>query len=125
MWIYKRCTDIVLDANERFFQYDLDYIEDLQFTMYDETDTFYDKHIDTGNVGHTARRKLTFSIQLSDPEHYDGGDLLLYIGSTPTEVRKEQGFINLFPSYTLHEVTPITRGKRYSLVGWVHGPKFR
>jgi len=30
-----------------------------------------------------------------------------------------------FPSYTLHEVTPVTKGTRYTLVGWVHGPAFK
>ena len=34
------------------------------------------------------------------------------------------GSISFFPSYTIHEVKPVTRGTRYSLVGWACGPAF-
>jgi len=34
------------------------------------------------------------------------------------------GSISFFPSYTIHEVTPVTSGVRYSLVGWACGPAF-
>jgi PKHD-type hydroxylase len=33
--------------------------------------------------------------------------------------------ITLFPSWSLHRVTPVTKGTRYSLVAWVSGPRFR
>jgi hypothetical protein len=35
------------------------------------------------------------------------------------------GTFTVFPSYTLHEVSPILDGARYSLVGWVNGPDFK
>ena len=31
----------------------------------------------------------------------------------------------VFPSYSLYEVTPVTKGERYSLVGWITGPQFK
>jgi PKHD-type hydroxylase len=40
-------------------------------------------------------------------------------------MKKEQGTIIAFPSYILHEVTPITKGKRYSLEGWITGKPFK
>jgi PKHD-type hydroxylase len=124
-WIYQKCTSAILHMNERFFKFDLLYIEDLQFSVYDTLGDHYRKHVDYGYSDSASTRKLTFSIQLSEPSSYEGGELLLYMMDDPTPVNKDLGIMNLFPSYTLHEVTPITVGKRYSLVGWVHGPKFK
>ena len=36
--------------------------------------------------------------------------------------KKDKGTITFFPSHVLHEVTPVTKGTRYSLVSWVQGP---
>ena len=40
-------------------------------------------------------------------------------------MKKEQGTLILFPSYTLHEVKPVTKGERNSLVTWVTGKSFK
>ena len=64
-------------------------------------------------------------MQLSDPSEYEGGELKLYNGHEPITIKREKGLIVFFPSYTLHEVTPVTKGERYTLVGWVHGPAFK
>ena len=72
-----------------------------------------------------AVRKLSFSVQLSDPDDYKGGDLLLKISSDPTQVKKTRGTVIFFPSYVLHEVTPVEQGVRKSLVGWVTGPRWK
>jgi len=40
-------------------------------------------------------------------------------------MKKEQGTLILFPSYTLHEVKPVTKGERNSLVSWVTGKQFK
>lgn len=125
MWIFQKCTEVVNLINEKYFNFKLQEIESLQFTVYDKTGSFYAEHIDILNsYSKGSQRKLSFSIQLSDPNSYSGGDLLLKYKSTPEFAKKEQGFATLFPSYCLHEVTPITAGTRYSLVGWVTGPKF-
>jgi PKHD-type hydroxylase len=70
-------------------------------------------------------RKLSFVLQLSDPKNYKGGELQIHLGETPNVMKKEQGTVVAFPSPTLHEVTPITKGKRYSLVGWITGKPFK
>ena len=70
-------------------------------------------------------RKLSVVVQLSDPEEYEGGELKLHTSYDPIIIKKERGMIVSFPSYTLHEVAPVTKGERYSLVAWVHGPAFR
>lgn len=124
-WIFQRITNSILNLNSRFFYFDIEKIETLQFSVYDETyKGFYDKHIDILYRG-TGFRKLSFSILLSDPEDFEGGDLLLHYGSDPDTAHRVRGGLTLFPSYALHEVTPVTKGTRYALVGWVWGPRFK
>jgi PKHD-type hydroxylase len=67
-------------------------------------------------------RKLTFVIQLSDPCEYEGGKLMIYYDGQIHEAPNEFGSMIIFPSSLAHEVTPITKGTRHSLVGWVTGP---
>lgn len=123
-WIYNHCADVIKVINDQFFGYDLDYIENLQFTSYDSAGSHFEKHVDNLLTAN-KNRKISFSVQLSDPEDYEGGDLLLYNSSVATPTSREQGVINFFPSWTLHEVTPITSGTRHALIGWCHGPKFK
>ena len=123
-WIFQKITDVILNANKRFYDYDLYEIECLQFTRYDEHMSKYEKHLDSDLTG-AFHRKLSFSILLSQPTEFSGGDLVVYIGRNPTPMNKVQGIANFFPSFILHEVTPITSGERYALVGWVNGPRFR
>ena len=106
-----------------FFNYDLTALEDLQFTIYNEGQ-FYKKHIDT-LYSSNQLRKLSFTIQLTDPSEYEGGDVLAHFSEEPVTLKKDLGVMSLFPSNSLHEVTPITRGTRYSLVGWCTGPRFK
>jgi len=124
-WIYQRLTGIVNEANKEWFDYDLRHIEALQFTEY-KPGMFYDKHIDTmyQSIG-LYPRKLSFTLQLTDPSEYEGGDVLLHTSNDPFCIKKDRGAITFFPSYTLHEVMPVTKGTRRCLVGWVHGPKWK
>ena len=70
-------------------------------------------------------RKLSFTLQLSDPTDYDGGDMVILTNHERKVLSKTRGSITIFPSYLLHRVETITRGIRYSLVGWVSGPRFK
>jgi PKHD-type hydroxylase len=67
-------------------------------------------------------RKLTFTLQLSEADSYEGGDLEVQ-GFGPTN--REVGSMTIFPSFFWHRVTPVTAGERLALVGWMHGPSFR
>ena len=49
----------------------------------------------------------------------------MYFSDTPNVAMKEQGTLTAFPSYVLHEVTPLTKGTRYSLVAWIGGKDFK
>lgn len=78
-------------------------------------------HIDAGPSHST--RKLSFSLQLTDGATYQGGDLLF--GDRLAEGYRNQGSLVVFPSVSLHEVTPAFRGIRHTVVGWIHGPTLR
>jgi len=123
-WVYRKVTDIVLNLNSRFFCFDIFGInEGFQFTNYKAPSDKYGKHVDR-NINIPVR-KLSVSIQLSNPEEYEGGELYLYDGDKGTLMDKKQGTLIMFPSYTLHEVTPVTKGERNSLVTWVTGKQFK
>jgi PKHD-type hydroxylase len=123
-WAYRRLTDIVLDLNNQFFKFDLSgFAEGLQFTRYDAPGGKYDMHIDKLHKG--LIRKLSLTVQLSNPADYEGGDLMIQTGHSPDPMTKEQGRLIAFPSYTLHGVQPVTKGTRYSLVAWTTGPAFK
>jgi PKHD-type hydroxylase len=122
---YQRLSDIVLELNARFYKYDLWGLENFQYTVYHGSEGgHYDWHIDNGD--HTDQpRKLSLSLQLSDAGDYDGCDLEIYGSSWLDKAPRKRGTIIAFPSFALHRVTPITRGRRKSLVCWVSGPEFR
>ena len=124
-WVFERFTGLINNANERFFKFDLSRLESLQYTVYNKGQ-FYRDHMDLGFKNpNNAVRKLSFTMQLSDPADYDGGELVIKHGSTPDIARKNRGAITVFPSYVMHEVTPVTRGTRKSIVGWVTGPRWK
>lgn len=123
-WAYSRITGIVTNLNSRFFNFDLfGFIEGFQFTKYQPPGGKYGRHIDKV-LGGTIR-KLSIVIQLSAPEDYEGGELVILNSEPGIKVNKSQGYMTVFPSYTLHEVTPVTKGTRYSLVAWIAGKPFK
>lgn len=67
-------------------------------------------------------RKLSCVVQLSDPADYRGGSLLF---PEHNEVATTgRGTMTVFPSFMVHQVTPVIAGNRSVLVGWAHGPTF-
>ena len=70
-------------------------------------------------------RKLSITIQLTDPKEYEGGELELKIGNKPMIMKKDQGRLLMFPSFFLHQVNTITKGERNSLVVWITGSQFK
>ena len=72
-----------------------------------------------------SRRKISITVQLSDPSEYEGGDLQIKINAGQSDTPKGLGNVVIFPSYLLHRVTPVTKGLRRSLVLWITGPAFK
>jgi PKHD-type hydroxylase len=124
-WIFRKMTDIILAANQQWFNFDLTTIESLQYSVYTDGG-FYDKHVDHHFQGPGQQpRKLSFTLQLDDEADYEGGSTLIHTAKEPFAIPKKKGAITFFPSYTLHEVSPVTKGTRRALVGWVLGPKLK
>jgi PKHD-type hydroxylase len=122
--------DIAYDAiskiNHQYYQYELSNDYELQLIKY-YTGGRYEWHCDYGvSARKGVYRKLSMTIQLSDPSEYDGGELEIvdYTNRTHT-VPKEKGMFVVFDSRVPHRVNPVTRGKRIALVGWANGPKLR
>ena len=123
-WIFDRISGVTYALNEKFFGFDLwGFAENLQFTEYKAPDQHYTAHID--KTFNDIVRKLSISVQLSDPSDYEGGDFSIINSSQEDIMKKEQGTLIAFPSYSLHKVSPVTKGTRYSLVAWTTGPKFK
>lgn len=128
-WLFARLEDAVLRLNSQFFRYDLSALLNPQYALYDAGEKgHFDWHQDYGRDATDPSReprKLTISVQLSEPDAYDGGEFQAQ-GSQQVDVApRTRGTLIAFPSYVLHRVTPVTRGQRKSLVGWAMGPDLR
>ena len=125
-WVFNKLANVVSSLNSQFYRFDLTgFGEPLQFTNYDQSENgMYHWHQDHNNHGGISR-KLSVVLQLTDPAQYEGGNLQIMSSGNPITVRKQRGLIAVFPSYTFHQVTPVTQGSRQSLVAWLSGPAFR
>lgn len=125
-WFFKRLAFIVSSLNSQYYRFDLTgFGEALQLTNYDHSEQgMYGWHQDYGGK-RSVSRKMSLVLQLTDPSQYEGGNLQIMSGGTPLTVRKQRGLVTVFPSYQLHQVTPVTQGSRQSLVAWISGPAFK
>lgn len=123
-WLYERLAHVVSKMNADYFQFNLSgFGEPFQLTNYDQSENgMYGWHQDYGSG---ISRKLSLVIQLSDPSEYDGGNLQVMTSAQPVNIKKQRGLIALFPSYIVHQVTPVVGGSRQSLVAWVSGEPFK
>lgn len=124
-WVFEKLAHVASALNAQFYRFDLTgFGEPLQLTNYDQSEHgMYGWHQDYNTGG--ISRKFSMVLQLSDPSQYDGGNLQIKTGGDIQNVRKQRGLIAAFPSYVLHQVTPVTQGSRQSLVAWVSGPAFK
>ena len=108
----------------RGFDYSL--FADLQYVNYNEGG-FFGRHHDVvpnGN-GHDSFRALTMSVNLSDPQDYDGGDLIIYNETKRTDrletdrLDREKGSFIIIPAFFYHEVEKVERGSREAMVTWL------
>lgn len=115
----------VLAANDSHFQLHIDAefgLEPPKVVRYTgDARGHFALHTDLGP--RTSTRKLSYSVQLSDPADYSGGTLDFPLADWRSP--RGRGSLIVFPSFLPHRVTPVVEGDRYALVGWVHGPPFR
>ena len=92
-WLYRRLTDVITDLNNQFFGFDIFGIQEgLQFTNYKAPDGKYDSHTDRAYG--TIIRKLSISIQLTNENNYEGGDLELLQSDKADKMEKNTRKIN-------------------------------
>lgn len=154
-WIAGFLWHYVNKANRENFLYDLTNIdgENLQYTKYSEGQ-YYNWHNDAGisnyykpqYVGNSGIdddsdnlqttdflktncelvRKLSFTLQLSHPDEYEGGNVQLIDDTGKSYIApRQRGTIILFDSRTQHRVIKVKKGVRKSIVGWVLGPRWK
>ena len=126
------------EANESCWNLDVEYKGGIaQFAQYEVGD-FQGWHLDNPSIGKQIDDeeniyKLAVTINLSDPDTYEGGNLHLMnencefaTSMIPDHDKlRLQGTIMVFPSYIIHAITPVTKGIRYSATNWCSGPHFR
>jgi PKHD-type hydroxylase len=124
-WLYKVVSDVGLEMNVKHFRFDITGVMDLQYLEYHAEDLgCYIGHMDL--LASYPVRKLSMSIQLSEPGEYDGGELEVVLSDKTTIIApKVAGDAMMFPSFILHRVKPVTRGVRKAIVCWFVGPEYR
>lgn len=83
---------------------------------------FYGKHVDNtliGQVPNSARADLSFTLFLTSPDEYEGGELKLWTSTGEITVKGDPGEVLLYDSGYLHEVQPVRSGLRVGTVGWI------
>ena len=96
-------------------------IHSLLFSRYDEGMS-YDTHVDNALMGGSSglyRSDVSFTLFLSPPQDYDGGELVIEGVQSEQKYKLEAGSAIVYPSTTLHRVNPVTKGTRLVVVGWV------
>ena len=143
LWYY------VSKMNRENFLYDIVDIDNgsLQYTHYGEgqfynwhadsdLDSFINPQIKYNSFDNKAQdqitlageyiRKLSFTLQLSHPDDYEGGNVELIDEAGKNYIApRQRGAMILFDSRTQHRVNKVTKGERKSIVGWVLGPRWK
>jgi len=111
-----------LMAHEDFKTYAMPKQITLEFNRYDPG-MFYKAHMDAalmgGVRGQPMRTDLSFTVYLTDPETYSGGEFILETPFGQERIKEKAGSVIVYPSTMLHWVEPIEGGSRLSAVGWI------
>jgi PKHD-type hydroxylase len=83
-----------------------------------ETGMGYGEHVDDAFINGT-RTDLSFTLFLSEPESYQGGELILKKADGDESIKLPSGSLYLYPSTSVHYVAPVTSGSRLAAVGWI------
>jgi PKHD-type hydroxylase len=127
MWLYEKLMSYASAANNEVWKFNLISAQELiQYTeYYDTAEGHYDWHQDIG-PGIGSQRKVSITVQLSEADEYEGGDLEMWSGGNHVAVAERgAGVVFIFPSYMMHRVTKVTKGTRRSFVLWVGGDHYR
>ncbi len=78
----------------------------------------YGTHIDNPYMP-SGRSDLSFTLFLSDPEDYNGGELCIRTINKTEKIKLAAGEMIIYPSTQLHSVAEVKDGERYVCVGWI------
>lgn len=82
----------------------------------------YGLHVDNPFMGTgeaRLRTDLAFTLFLSEPDSYEGGELEINHAGITHHAKAAAGDLVLYPSTSLHQVRPVTSGQRIVCVGWI------
>ncbi len=65
------------------------------------------------------RSDISCTIFLNDPDSYDGGELSVRVGTRAVDFKPPAGGAIVYPSNTIHEVKPVTRGERLTVISFM------
>jgi len=96
-------------------------IGDILLSRYREG-MFYGDHADNSVMGMARgqpwRSDLSFTLFLSEPDTYEGGELVLNTDMRPESFKLPAGYMVLYSTLVLHRVNPVTKGERRAMVCW-------
>jgi len=124
-WLFQRLSQITGKVNYDHFLYEIEGLDTIQYTKYSK-DQHYTWHWDLEFGWQEYERKISFTVCLSDPDEYTGGEFeLCHNGNfeDTVKLKPQKGDIIYFASWMPHRVLPIVDGNRKSLVGWVMGKR--
>lgn len=82
----------------------------------------YGRHVDAPLFPSTPspmRSDLSCTVFISDPDDYEGGELVIHLGDQALSFRGKPGSAIVYASTSIHEVTPVTRGERIVSISWI------
>ena len=94
------------------------------FNRYSGAANTYGDHVD-GAVLHSktpdqwVRSDISCTLFLAAPDEYEGGELLIQDADSERRIKLPAGDLVLYPSSTVHQVAPVTRGARIASFFWV------
>lgn len=83
---------------------------------------YYGPHVDNSIMGKGSARlrtDMSFTLFLSNSADYEGGELVVHTAGLTQVVKGDWGQLVLYPSTSIHEVKPVTKGERIVCVGWI------
>lgn len=93
------------------------------FNRYEGDTNFYGDHVDMAirqiEDGQRVRTDLSCTLFLSEPDTYDGGELLIRDLQLSQKIKLRAGDIILYPGNSVHQVAPVTRGVRLASFFWI------
>lgn len=93
------------------------YIHSILLSRYDPG-MDYGRYTDNALMGH-YRSDISFTVFLSNPGDYDGGELVIEGADDEHSYKLAAGSAIVYPSTSLHRVDPVKQGVRLAAVGWV------